>query len=476
MSDSLETTESTENIEQAPPEPVDAVISVFVPANRLEASLSIEPPQNGGAAPTLAELESALSDRRIVFGVDTQKLAELAQTPVYNRNIPIARGITPVNGTDGTYTLLFAVDRELKPHERSDGTVDYHDLGIIQNVKKGQVLCKIVLPTDGTEGISVTGERLAQIKGKAVSSLLGKNAQLSEDGTEIYAAINGQIEFNGRKIVVSDTFYVSENVDNSTGNIKFSGNVSINGMVLPGFTVEAEGNIEIRDTVESATLKAGGNIILHSGMIGSTLSCQGDLTSRFLENCEIFVKGAVKAESIMNCNLHCGKNLQIVGLIAKLIGGSCVVGENIEAHSIGSNAGVVTELELGTDPSIIERQQELTKQLPALESQLHSLSSLISLLRQLEAANRLTPDKKEVLDNALFSYDTGSAELESGKQELISINDSIQTKGYGKVICPGTIYPGTRVTIGAAKMTVTDALTRTSLYLDEGVICQGNAR
>ncbi len=461
---------------EVPLPPVDAVISIFVPSNRLEASISIEPPQNGGAAPTLAALEAALSDRRIVYGVNSQKLAELAQAPVYNRNISVAHGVVPVNGTDGSYVLQFQAKKELKPRERQDGTVDYRDLGIVENVHKGQVLCTITLPTDGTVGISVTGETLAQIKGKAVPPLTGKNTQLNEAGTQIFATVNGQVEYDGRKIIVGETFYVSEDVDNSTGNIKVSGNVSIKGMVLPGFVVEADGNIEIRGTVESATLRAGGNIILHSGITGSELTCHGDLTSRFIENCNVFVRGAVKAESIIKSSIRCGKSLQIVGQIARFIGGSCVVGENIVAHSIGSNSGVVTELELGTDPSIIERQQELVKQLPALERQLHGLTSLISLLRQLEAANRLTPEKKKTLDDALFSFAESTAALESGKLELSSINESIQTKGYGRVICQGMIYPGTKVTIGAAKMLVTDVLTNTSLYLSEDVICQGTAR
>jgi uncharacterized protein (DUF342 family) len=54
-------------------------------------------------------------------------------------------------------------------------------------------------------------------------------------------------------------------------------------MVLPGFRIEAGGNIEINGTVESAEIKAGGNIILRSGIIGSKLHCQGDLTSRLLK-------------------------------------------------------------------------------------------------------------------------------------------------------------------------------------------------
>lgn len=458
---------------ETPLPPIDAVINVSISNNKTEAYLCIDPPMNGGISPTRKDLEDALTSCKVIYGVNTEKLKEIAESPTYNEMFLIAQGIMPENGVDGTYAFQFRLEKNYKPKERQDGTVDYRDLDIVENVREGQTLCIITNPTDGTEGIAVTGEKLLPVKGTAVPSFVGENTELSEDGTVIYSKIDGQVEYDGKLINVSETLFVQGNVDNATGNYKVIGNIVIKGTVFPKFIVEASGNIEIYGTVESAILKADGNIVLRSGIIGSELNCKGDLTSKFIENSNVFVNGDIVAEFIMNSTVKCGENIKVIGSQGKIIGGSCVAGQNIVAHTIGSNAGVETDLTIGTNPYVIDRQRELIEQLPGLEKQIKSLKFLISLLQQYEAANRLTPEKQMTLDQALSSYETCMALFESDNQELLEINESLQTKGNGKVICSGIIFPGTIVKIRSAKVFVTSVLASKSLYYDEGRICQG---
>ena len=460
-------------IDDSSPQPIDAIIKVFISNNRLEAYINIAPPKNGGKPPSIQALMTALSNKNVTFGVIEKILDNISKSPIYDKNIIVARGVRPVNGINGSYEILFKIIRDLKPKEREDGTVDFHDLEIVENVKQGQTLCNITLPTEGTDGISVTNERISCIKGKPVPSLLGKNTKLNQDGTAIISKIDGQVNYNYGKINVNETLFIKENVDISTGNIKVAGNIIVSGAVHPGFIVEATGNIEVRGGVSSATLISGGNIILRSGAIGSNLNCEGDLTSRFIENSRVFVKGNIKTDYIMNSNIKCGKTLQTTSSISKIVGGTYLVGENIEARIIGSSAGVNTHLEIGTDSTIIKRQQELIKELPQSESKAHSLESLISLLRQYETANRLTPEKKKTLHDAVYSYQEIAKSIENGKKELAQITELINTKGYGRVVCSDTIHPGTTVKIGPFQMKVDEPLAGRSLYYSEDGICVG---
>ena len=459
------------------PHAVDAIIHISIADNGLRAYLNMEPPRNGGAAPAMDELKAALSEHNISFHVDFEKLKSLEANPIYNQDIIIANGLAPVDGVDGTATFrIRTVKSGLRPKSNENGTVDYHDLDIVENVKEGQILCTITLPTEGTPGITVQGKALPQRKGRPIPSYLGRNTEFNEDGTAILSKIDGQVEFNGNKINVDETFYVKENVDNSTGNIHVTGNLVIPGIVLPGFTVEAGGNIEIRGTVENSTIKAGGNIKLKSGITGGELYCGGDLWCRFIENSNILVKGDINTQSIINSTVKCGKNIKVSGMIAKIIGGSCVAGQNIEAHTIGSAANVMTRLELGTDQTVIERQQELSTQTAELEAQINKLNPLIVILRQLEASNRLTPEKRQAFDNVNYSYDNSTKLLEEAKRELKEIVQSIKVKGFGRIICAGTIYPGTKVVIGEASLVITDPLNNAALYYNKGDIGIGAAR
>lgn len=460
---------------EAPPA-VDAVIHVSIIGGDLEAYMDIEPPRDGGAAPTMEMLTAALEKAGVTHHIDREKLRELAVEPVYNHDILVAKGIAPVNGMDGTATFQFETGKSLKPRENEDGTVDFHDLQIVENVTKGQVLCVLTLPTEGSPGISVKGKELPQKKGKPVPPCTGKNTELNQDGTAVLAKMSGQVEFDGRKIHVNETFFVRGNVDNSTGDILVEGSLDVAGMVLPGFKIEAGRHINVKGTVENAVVKAGGNIELMSGITGSELYCDGDLKCRFIEGCRVFVKGDITAEYILNSDIKCGKNVKTVGKRSKIIGGTCLAGQNIETTTVGSIANVKTKLELGTDYTVIERQQRLTVRIPELEKQIESLKPLIGLLRQREQSNRLTPDKVEILKNAQYSYDASMEELAAARKEMEEIAQAINNRGYGRIICSGTIFPGTIVEIGPTVMTINEALIYTTLYYDEGNIMMGVAR
>ncbi len=463
--------------EPPPPPPVDAFIRVSTDAKELTAYLHIDPPQNGGAAPAFDRMKAALAASGITYNIDTEKLKELETAPVYGSFLPVAAGIAPVDGVNGTATFMIRTERaDAAPKIREDGSVDFYDLGIVENVAKGQVLCKITHPTEGTPGISVKGRELKQKKGRPVPSYLGSNTELTQDGTTILSKIDGHVSFVSYQIQVNETFYVRGDIDPTTGNIKVAGNLVVTGAVQPGFKIEAAGDIEVRGIVESSTIKAGGNIRLKNGIIGSELTCGGDVSGRFIEDCSLFVEGDIRAEYIVGSSVKCGKSIKVMGNRARIIGGSLVAGQNIEARVIGSPAGIPTRLEIGTDPAVIKRQQELVAQISELEKSVKSLQPLITMLRQLEEAGRLTAEKREIFDNVGYSFDTNARLLEDGKRELEEINESIKARGFGRIICTDTIHSGTVAVIGGATLAVKEDMPFTSLYYDDGMIRIGLAR
>jgi len=458
------------------PPPVDAVVRASTDDKELTAYLYIDPAQNGGAVPTLARMQDALNKSGITFNIDTEKLMELETSPVYGSYIPVATGIAPVDGVNGTACFKIKTEKiTAAPKIKEDGSVDFFDLDIVENVAKGQVLCLITLPTEGTPGMSVKGLSLKQTRGRPVSSYVGSNTELLGDGTAILSKINGQVSFVGYQIHVNDTYSVRGNIDNSTGNIKVIGNLVVTGMVMPGFAIEAGGDIEVRGIVENSTIKAGGNIKLLSGIIGSDVTCDGDVKGRYIENCNMFVKGGILAEYIVASTVKCGKTIKTMGNNARIIGGSLIAGQNIEARIIGSPVGIPTRVEIGTDPAVIKRQQELTSQIAELEKSIRSLQPLITMLRQLEEAGRLTADKREILDNVGYSFDANTKRMEDDKVELVEISESVKKRGFGRVICTEIIHSGTLVVIGSAMLNVKEDLLFASFYYDDGDIRIGRA-
>jgi len=467
--DNIERQTNQEQAEKQPP--IDASVKVIFSERALEAYFRISPPFNGGKAPTMEMLEQALAQNRVVYGIKRDKLALLERKPLYGMDVMVAQGKPPVNGKDGSYQLLIKADKEFRPKERDDGTVDLLELGIVENVSRGQLLCKITLPTNGTEGMTVTGAPIPASRGKSVPSMTGQNTQQSEDGTEIYATIDGQVEFNRQKINVNETFTVQEDVDTSTGNIRVTGNVVVKGSVRTGFCVEATGNIEVKSTVENAVLKAGGNINLRGGIIGGEISCKGELNSKYIENSKIEVAGDIRAEYILNSLVMCGKSIRTFGH-ARIVGGKCMAGEDIEAREIGSAAGTSTSVELTLDPATTRRQQELMKLLPELESNLGKLLPLINLLSSLKQQGRLDREKEEILENALYSKNNMLQQQADAKKELAELGDILANRQFGRIICKGTTYPGARIKIGEECQNVAFPICNMYFYREKGVICQ----
>lgn len=454
----------------------DCVINVIVRENKMSAFINIKAPVNQGAKPTKDSIIEALENNNVIYGINMEKIEEIEKNPIYNKNILIAQGEVPINGKNGSFTLNFISQKSLKPKEREDGSVDYHNLGIVENVTKDQVLCTIKPPTDGVDGMMVSGEKILAIKGKPVPNLLGNNTKISEDGSTIYSTIDGQVDFNGLKININETFYVNENVDNSTGNIKVNGNVVIRGMVLPNFSIEAGGNVEICGMVESGVIKAGGNIVLRAGITGSELHCNENLSSRFIENCKVVVKGNIKAEYILGSDINCGKSIELVGEVSKIVGGCCVASQNIVARTIGSPAGVETILNIVSNfkcDEIVKQKNEIINQISELENKINSLESIISMFKKLESERKLPLDKKSIYEETMYSYKTFKDLINKKKSELDEMCEYVDESACGKIVCSGTIYSGTKVYLGDEKMSIKDNLVSTTLYLKDGYISKG---
>jgi hypothetical protein len=73
-----EQSETSEQIQQ----PVDAVIQVETTHDLLEAYLIITTPLYGGEEPSLSKIKREIANKRIVYGIDNDKLNQISVKPV----------------------------------------------------------------------------------------------------------------------------------------------------------------------------------------------------------------------------------------------------------------------------------------------------------------------------------------------------------------------------------------------------------
>lgn len=454
--------------EKEPPAPhLNALAVVFIPRNGLSAWLLVYPPAGGGKDVERGDLIRTLERERVTFGVDKAVLDALPQSEErYFHLFPVARGEAAENGVDGVVRELFprTVERTCAVDEQN--RMDYTALTFFSHVEEGGVICEIEPPTQGTPGHTVQNQTIPAKDGRAAPVPKGKNTQLSEDGRALVASISGLVEFSGYGFQVTPLLEIGGNVDFSTGNINFLGDVHIHGDVCSGFSVRAMGNVTVDGVVESCTVESGGDLVVVRGVQGdeqAVLRSQGNVFAKYLENCSIYVREALHTDCLINCDVYCGSSVEVRSGRMTIMGGSIRAAREVSAGIIGSRTECRTDVILGGHPCEDLDHGLLSRELQALMSEQdrieqqpdspHKNSSLGKLrVRQLVAQKKL-------------------AELAAAREASLEKSPSAEQAAPGprRMLCD-TVYPGVWLTIDGIMTQITEKLTPCAASLLDGEI------
>ncbi len=439
---------------------IDSECYVKFSSDNMQAYITLSKPI-GGADITEKAIYEALKVAGVVLNIKDSEIKSAAALKAYDKEILIAEGIEPQAGEDAVLTYFFDVSNERSINIDKDGKIDYHELSLIKNVKIGQKLVTLTPHTEGKPGKNVKGGEVAGKDGKKLALPRGKNVDISENGLDLIATVDGEVKVLDGKVNVFSVYEVKHNVDNSTGNIRFNGKVIVMGNVLTGFVIEAEGDVEVYGVVEGALIKSSGNIILHRGIQGMNkgeIYCEGDLIAKFMENCKIEVKGNIQSDAIMHSQIMCGKKLEANGRKGLLVGGSFKVGEEIRAKVIGSPMATLTELEVGINPDMRKKYEEIKSELKQIADNLDKTTKAVDLLTKMSKSLELPLDKKLLLAKSVQLKIQLQQKFEQILNEQNELEVYFEELSRGKVRVYDVIYPGSRIIIGSSMMYIKDSI------------------
>ncbi|MDU4976134.1 MAG: FapA family protein, partial [Hungatella hathewayi] len=331
----------------------DAGIELTVSDDRMAVSVMLIEPSGGGRDITRERIEQELEAHRIIHGIDEEKVSTIAAEHLYRQMFIIARGTPAVDGNDGRIKDYFPREAKIKYASKGNGGIDFKSMNLIHNVGKGELVCELTMPTEPQDGMDVFGQPVRGKNGTMPPIPQGKNVVYSPERDRLLTACEGNLTFRNGRFQVENVFVVSGNVDNSIGNIDFTGSVTIHGDVFEGYTVKAKGDITFMGIVEGAALQAGGSILLHKGMRGmksGILEAGVDITAKFLEDCTIYAQHNIQAEYIINSEVSCGHDLTLIGKRGAFIAGSCAVHNCMNVKTVGASSHVSTVVTLGMTP------------------------------------------------------------------------------------------------------------------------------
>lgn len=393
-----------------------------------------------------------LAQQGILFGVKREMIKEFFSKHAYEQDICIAEGVPPENGQDGMIKYEVNLTPDSTPAVDARGKTNYRDIKSFVDVKKGDVIARLIPPKPGRPGKTVFGADIEATAGKPVALPSGLNTELSTDKTALLAAKDGVVVIQGGNVCVAELLNIEKDVDFSVGNIKYNGDILIKGNVKPGFVIEAEGNIEITGDVEAAKIiSRKGAVTIARGVIGrneAEIRADKGVTVHFAQDCVIKTEGKLLVEKhLMHCKVVCAV-FEVVKPSTNVIGGTMILYDFALVGNIGNESNIPTSISIidKNKNKAKEKLQELENLKKQLEKQIDPVSRELKTKTAIlkKAGKEITERQRQELKKYIDLYNNLTMKVKYINQNIEEIYNKMDSvtdyKGYIKV--SGTIFPG----------------------------------
>ncbi|BCJ86287.1 DUF342 domain-containing protein [Effusibacillus dendaii] len=415
-----------------------------------------------------SEILAILEAHQITEGILPDALDRLQA----KQDLVIARGIPPVHGEDAQ--ISYVQLSEKRPTLLSDGRANFYELNFIDRVEKDGWLGEKIPPTAGTPGRTVTGQPLPPKPGKDKPLLYDKNSvyESHEDGKVVLrAAREGAIHFENGKVSVIEHIIIDGDVGPATGNIKYSGCVTVKGTVHDGYSVVADKDISILGEIGIGAVdrivSLSGSVLIKGGIFGRNkafVQAKKDVIVKHANDC------IIKADEHIYVGLYTiGSQLFAKSIIldqqrGKIIGGETHAEVKVVTAYLGNElerttpvriegfnrADILRQIDqlLEEYKSTLILQEKIQRELAVYETVLNRLSD-----DQLQEVHFFKQRQEELADK-LYA-------MEETRQALLTF---LQSKGEGEVSILKKAFPKTVLQIKHTQKRI-DKITSGTFYV-----------
>ncbi|MBI1390500.1 MAG: DUF342 domain-containing protein [bacterium] len=300
----------------------------------------------------IEDVKTELARNGVIQGVEPSSIEKIFTTPCCDREICVANGKEPVPGVNGRLKYEISIeDISHAPKLLENGNVSFKDIRLFEYLTENAVLMRLIPPTPGQLGYTVTGKTLNPPKPLEAQLPDIAFTKTSADGTCLQVVQDCCVTIKNGKFNVQPMLHITSNISYTTGNIDSDVAVVIDGDVLTDFSVKSNMDIHVKGVVEGARLETKGGISIGSGVQGkdkARLEANGDVAAKFFSQAVIDTLGKVMAESeIIHCKIWAGGGVEASGKPGCIIGGVLEADGEVKANVIGSEIGEPTIVRLG---------------------------------------------------------------------------------------------------------------------------------
>jgi len=285
---------------------IPAELKIIVSENKMKAYLEIKPeikvtyvlkdrPPAGKLRLEAERLETEtnpfdfagvmeeINKQGIVTPIDEQTVKDALKASG-RKQVLITSGIPPAPPRDEQVDIKFSAEQRAGPVIRANGRVDFREsAGKLVSVEPGTVLAEKIPGTPGKPGTDIYGNKVNPPEPKQVYLQAGSGVRLTENNTRVIATTAGQPEVKNSgpnyHFSVQQNLVHKGNVNLDSGNIRFKGNIHIQGNVEQGMLVSGTGKVQIDGLVSNATVHSGDDLILKGHVLASKVQAGAAFTA-----------------------------------------------------------------------------------------------------------------------------------------------------------------------------------------------------
>lgn len=423
--------------------------TVRITEDCMEAYMTV-PPTGTLENYTVEYLTDVLYLNHVKIGILSENLQKIVDYNLYNREVLVAKGAEAVDGEDGYFEYLFETNLSQKPIMLEDGTVDYKNIKMIELVEPGQKIAIYHPGTAGTNGYNLAAQFKLAKHGAELPPLKGTGFERLGDGVTYCATVGGKITEVNNRVNIFPVHELFGDVDLSTGNIEFNGDVIVHGNVLEGMSIKAAGTITIDKIVESSYIDGKKGVILRGGVLGkngSKIRSKGNITAQFFEYADVKTDGDIEADSFLDCRVYAGGRIKLSGKKGCIVGGSTHAVRGVEAREVGNMAGANTEVSVGVHQNTFGRLSTIERETKDDERQLQRIEEGLiqfeTIMQQKGLSFRNDPRRMALVKEKVRL----SALIAGRREEIENLQRTVNASNDACVKVLKSVYPGVRVCV-----------------------------
>jgi uncharacterized protein (DUF342 family) len=434
--------------------------SVVVSEDRMSVVLSIISSVGDAPQVSVQDILAELNEQGVTLGIDRQAIeAAVEQVEETGNSVEdqtIARGETPVHGTDGSLELHVMRASGSSVKVKGDGRANFKDLDRVTSVQAGQLVALMKKETPGQkEGHTVTGETVEAKTGRPVDIEFGDNIRIEDRGdvVEYYSEINGQLVMNGKVMSVEPVLVIEGDVGPKTGNIRFSGTVHVTGSVQDTFNVFAKKDIVVDGNVGNAIIRTDGNLQVGGGVVGKgkgLVSVGGEVKVKFAENANIQAGQNIEIQrAALNCTMTSGARVISIQEKGQIIGGEIRAREGVEVKILGNDSEHRMVVQVGSDFSLQTRLEEIQTKVQKYDRALKKILLVLGKLKKVNPDPSGLPENlKKLYEDARKKGTVAKIAIHELKGKEAELSAKLEEMNEAEIIVRDTLYRGVKIHFG----------------------------